>query len=81
MDGNLERQDLCDTYWGSHGCSLDAGHEGPCMCITVFYDEDGEVEEESCDGCCAPPYFGPETDFFSNWGTPTPEATLAAARG
>lgn len=69
----------CDTFWGSHGCSLDRGHSGPCLCITVFYDEDGQIEETVCDGNCAPPYFGPDTEFFSNHGMPTPEATLRAA--
>lgn len=70
----------CDTFWGSHGCSLEPGHAGPCRCITEFYGEDGETVESYSEGNCAPPYFGPDTEFFSNHGTETPAATLEAAR-
>lgn len=23
---------ICDTYWGSHGCDLAPGHDGPHQC-------------------------------------------------
>lgn len=23
----------CDVFWGSHGCSLDTGHEGDHRCV------------------------------------------------
>ena len=79
VDWNYENPAYCDTFWGSHGCSLKPGHEGPCQCITDFYNEDGEVIESSSEGNCAPPYFGPDTFFSSNHGTPTPPQTIAAA--
>ena len=22
----------CGWYWGSHGCDLPTGHDGPCVC-------------------------------------------------
>ena len=73
---------FCDTFWGSHGCDLPPGHEGPCMCITIFYGYDGEeIERSEGEGNCGAPYFGPETEFFSLYETPTPPQTLAAARG
>jgi hypothetical protein len=24
--------DYCNTFWGSHGCSLDPGHDDPHVC-------------------------------------------------
>lgn len=26
------RPDNCNTFWGSHGCDLPYGHDGPCIC-------------------------------------------------
>ena len=74
----------CDTFWGSHGCSLPPGHKEPCVCDDRSRDEDGTpigdiIEDNGYPAI--PPYYGPETEFFSNHGTPTPPQTLAAARG
>lgn len=55
-------------YWGSHGCSLPRGHEGPHLCDCAFGD-DGSMDpradavEESVN-VGAPPYYGPETVFY-----------------
>lgn len=29
----------CDTFWNSHGCSLQTGHDGPHLCIGSYADE------------------------------------------
>lgn len=29
----------CNTFWGSHGCDLEDGHNSPCECI---HDADGQ---------------------------------------
>ncbi|UDL16388.1 hypothetical protein SEA_ZOOMAN_119 [Microbacterium phage Zooman] len=68
----------CDVFWGSHGCSLPPGHDEPCVCITNIYDEDDNIVETYREGNCAPPYFGPDTEFMTNHDTPIPEQTLAA---
>lgn len=79
-DWDYDNPLYCDVFWGSHGCSLDPGHEGPCRCITNVYDEDGNIIELYSEGNCTPPYFGPDTEFFSNHNTPTPPQTLEAAQ-
>jgi len=78
-----ENPTICDTFWGSHGCGRPPGHSEPCACDYIEYDEDGEVVsvEFADEPACGPPYHGPETIFFSLYGTPTPKQTLAAARG
>lgn len=69
----------CDTFWGSHGCGLDVGHDGPCDCMWTEYDEDGDIVSfEPAGGNCSPPYHGPDTLFFSLHGQPTPPQTLEA---
>jgi hypothetical protein len=47
----------CRVYWGSHGCGLPRGHEGPHLCICY------EVPAER-GGVGKPPYYGPETRFY-----------------
>lgn len=42
--------ETCNTFWGSHGCDLPAGHdptqEHPIhVCFVRVYGEDGEVVE------------------------------------
>lgn len=67
---------VCDTYWGSHGCDLDFGHDGPCICKRCHGDNLTPCGDRDCVGC--PPYYGPSTEFFSNLGSATPSQTLAA---
>lgn len=60
----------CRVYWGSHGCKLERGHDGPHLCecaddpgvdpVTREYIEDRQVVNVG-----APPYYGPDTKF---WG-------------
>lgn len=53
----------CRVYWGSHGCSRPAGHEGGhwCDCCEC---EDHERDHKA-EGCVAgPPYYGPSTRFY-----------------
>lgn len=38
----MSRQTLCNTFWGSHGCDREAGHDGPHICGF-----------ESTDGLCS----------------------------
>ena len=49
----------CRVYWGSHGCHLERGHDGPHLC-----DEDCSVG--------APPYYGPDvvTRFYGEDAAP-----------
>lgn len=46
----------CRVYWGSHGCQLDRGHEGPHRCdddcpsperYSVLFGEDTTEEERA----------------------------------
>ena len=48
----------CRVYWGSHGCELERGHDGPHLCLTCF------DPSESDEYVGAPPYYGPDTDFY-----------------
>lgn len=69
----------CRVYWGSHGCKLERGHDGPHLCdcaddegvdpITREYIEDRQVVNVG-----APPYYGPKTTFYG-------EDATAAERG
>jgi hypothetical protein len=34
----------CNTFWGSHGCDLLFGHDGPCVC--------GANDPDGLDGLC-----------------------------
>lgn len=53
----------CDVYWGSHGCSLERGHDGDHWC----YCCDCENHPDHDSGCVAgPPYYGPDTNFFGD---------------
>jgi hypothetical protein len=51
---------VCRVYWGTHGCDLPFGHEGPHLCTTCYDPED--PEDEAYVG--APPYYGPDTLFY-----------------
>lgn len=77
---------FCDTFWGTHGCSLEPGHEGFCICDDRELDEDGQPIGELQDLVrdkavpAVPPYNGPDTWWHSNHDTPTPPQTLRAWR-
>lgn len=49
----------CRVYWGTHGCNLPRGHEGPHICDCAY-----EPEEENVVNVGKPPYYGPETTFY-----------------
>ena len=54
----------CRVYWGSHGCSMERGHEGDCDCGCC---DCGERHPDAGDGvlCVArAPYYGPGTRFY-----------------
>jgi hypothetical protein len=48
----------CRVFWGSHGCCLSRGHEGPHLCECAGPDEDGVRNVGR------PPYYGPNTTFY-----------------
>jgi hypothetical protein len=65
----------CDTYWGSHGCDLPAGHPGDRhVCGTRDCDgpcsewQDGNVRFYYEDGSMSPPL--PTPIFHMRGGTP-----------
>jgi len=58
----------CDTYWGSHGCNLQVGHEGNHKCYGCYeaWEKDGQVwiiDPES-KGDKGRPYGGPDAFGF-----------------
>jgi hypothetical protein len=62
----------CRVYWGSHGCRLERGHGGPHLCGCA--DEAGVdlVTRRHADGSLnvgAPPYYGPDTNFYGEDAT------------
>jgi hypothetical protein len=57
----------CRVYWGSHGCHLPRGHEGPHLCDCANKPDVDPVTREYPDGTLnvgAPPYYGPDTRFY-----------------
>lgn len=54
--------DDCRVYWGTHGCCLPRGHDGPHVCSCAF--DKAEDEEDGLVNVGAPPYYGPETSFY-----------------
>jgi hypothetical protein len=50
---------LCRVYWGSHGCSLERGHDGPHLCSCA-----GDPDDPGVLNVGAPPYYGPDTHFY-----------------
>jgi len=58
--------DLCRVYWGSHGCDLRRGHEGPCECDCCECGPGHPVSPEITEYLCVakPPYYGPDTLFY-----------------
>lgn len=47
----------CRVYWGSHGCMLERGHDGPHVCDCAG---DPEIQER----VGKPPYYGADTLFY-----------------
>lgn len=64
--GVLAMAEACRVYWGSHGCELERGHDGPhaCDCCDCpdFHTGDPDAEGVMC--VAGPPYYGPETVFY-----------------
>ena len=57
----------CQIYWGSHGCDLERGHDGPhecdcCECPGGFHTDQPDDEDVVC--VAKPPYYGPDTKFY-----------------
>jgi len=71
-----DRAPDCRVYWGSHGCDLVRGHDGPCCCECGWewdlgFDEKyvrcGYAPREDSEGVLnvgARPYYGWPTGFF-----------------
>jgi hypothetical protein len=55
-------EELCDTFWRSHGCDRPAGHNGPHQCI----QPDGSI--------CSTP--NEDDVLYGNDGNDVPKATL-----
>lgn len=56
-------------YWGTHGCRLERGHDGPHLCTCA--DDEGVdpvtrlyFDEPDVINVGAPPYYGPGTNFY-----------------
>jgi hypothetical protein len=60
----------CEVYWGSHGCRLGRGHDGPhlCECAVENWREypDGYSDADGVLNVGAPPYYGAETNFYGD---------------
>jgi hypothetical protein len=52
----------CRVYWGSHGCVLDRGHEGDCLCSCCECPDHAAEPILGCVG--AAPYYGEATRFY-----------------
>lgn len=61
---NLAAQDRdCRVFWGSHGCGLERGHNGPHWCdCCECPDHETDHDEEGC--VAGPPYYGPKMRFY-----------------
>jgi len=62
--------DDCRVYWGSHGCRLTRGHEGPHLCDCAvddwqdYIELGGYIYPDGVLNVGAPPYYGPDTHFY-----------------
>jgi hypothetical protein len=59
----------CRVYWGTHGCRLPRGHDGPHLCECA--DDEGASHvlarhgiDPQCVNVGAPPYYGPDTRLY-----------------
>jgi hypothetical protein len=61
----------CRVYWGTHGCALRRGHDGPhdCQCCDC---PPGLHPNDSHNVLCVStaPYYGPDTGFYGEDATP-----------
>jgi len=78
----------CRVYWNTHGCALERGHDGPHVCNCAIEDEgtfDPETHEYYDDPGCfnvgAPPYYGPDTNFFGEDAPPSKKRPSKEAGG
>lgn len=63
---------MCRTYWGSHGCNFERGHDGAheCSCCDCppghhnGVDAPGLVDDPGVHCVAKPPYYGPGTNFY-----------------
>lgn len=55
----VKRGRECRVYWGSHGCRLERGHDGPHLCTCADDPPGPGVKNVG-----APPYYGPDTHFY-----------------
>ncbi len=62
MATDRQQEVHCRVYWGSHGCRLERGHEGPHLCDCADWP-DWQTDDES-ENVGAPPYYGPNTRFY-----------------
>jgi hypothetical protein len=61
LERRPEGWEACRVYWGSHGCDLARGHEGPCDCGCC----ECESHPDPDSGCVGKfPYYGPDTNFY-----------------
>lgn len=51
----------CRVYWGSHGCMLPRGHQGPHLCECSLKPPPTNPNVVNVG---APPYYGPDTRFY-----------------
>lgn len=60
----------CRVYWGSHGCMLERGHDGDCICRCAFDDAGNELPNRNTPGnedngnVGNAPYYGDITTFY-----------------
>lgn len=54
--------DACRVYWGTHGCRLERGHDGPHVCVCV--DDKDACDTPTTMNVGGPPYYGPDTHFY-----------------
>lgn len=60
--------DRCNIFWGSHGCSLEPGHDGQHLCLPCCRTDDARhmrrhlaarADQYGADGCAGTwPYYG-----------------------
>lgn len=59
----------CRTYWGTHGCRFERGHESDCECECADEVTDKNRADPQFLDASRPPYYGPGTRFFGDDAT------------